>query len=127
MAGDRRGPEALVSIATNVSKEPIFSRAPNSGALGKALSENIPLHLIKAPLLISQGLADTLILPSAQRIYIDAMCEAGQRLEYRTYESYDHVSIVLGPKSPLIPDLIQWTKDRLGRKEPPAACTFHRR
>jgi pimeloyl-ACP methyl ester carboxylesterase len=120
------GPEALVSIATNISKEPIFSRTPESGALGKALIQNIPLHLIKAPLLIGQGLADTLVLPGAQRIYIDAMCEAGQRLEYRTYESYDHVSIVLDPKSPLIPDLIQWTKDRLRRKEPPVGCTFHR-
>ncbi len=74
------GPEALVSVATNLSKEPIFSRDPDSGALGKALTENIPLHPIAAPLLIGQGLTDALVLPSAQQTYVDAMCKAGQQL-----------------------------------------------
>jgi uncharacterized membrane protein HdeD (DUF308 family)/alpha-beta hydrolase superfamily lysophospholipase len=121
------GPEALVSIATNVGKEPIFSRDPDAGALGKALNDNIPLHPIKAPLFIGQGLADTLVLPSAQKTYVDALCNAGQELEYHTYKGYDHVGVVLDPKSPLISDLIQWTKDRFdGRPRSPGCVMTNR-
>jgi uncharacterized membrane protein HdeD (DUF308 family) len=118
------GPEALVSIATNAGKEPIFTRNPDEGALGKALAENIPLHPIEAALFVGQGLADTLVLPSAQKTYVDAMCKAGQALEYRTYKGYGHVGVVLDPKSPLIPDLLQWTKNRLDGKEPPHGCAL---
>jgi hypothetical protein len=77
-----------------VSKEPIFSRNPGTGALGKALAGNVPLHPIAAPLFIGQGLADTVVVPSAQKTYVDAMCKAGQQLEYRSYKGYDHVRIV---------------------------------
>ena len=66
----------------------------------------------------------TLVLPSAQKTYVDGMCKAGQSLEYRTYKGYDHVGVVLNPKSPLIPDLIRWTKDRLAAKAPPHGCVF---
>jgi pimeloyl-ACP methyl ester carboxylesterase len=121
------GPEALVSVVANLNKESIFSRGPSSGPLGKALQENIPLHPIKAPLFIGQGLTDALVLPSAQKTYVDAMCKAGQQLEYRTYQGYDHVGVVLDRRSPLIPDLIRWTKDRLAGKAPPAGCVFTRR
>jgi hypothetical protein len=45
-----------------------------------------------------------------------------QQREFRTYEGYDHVGIVLNPKSPLIPDSIQWTKDRFVENASPPAC-----
>jgi uncharacterized membrane protein HdeD (DUF308 family)/pimeloyl-ACP methyl ester carboxylesterase len=118
------GPEVLVSLVTSLGKGSIFSRSPSSGPLGQALQENIPLHPIKAPLFIGQGLADTLVLPSAQKTYVNAMCKAGQELEYHTYKGYDHVGVVLDPQSPLIPDLIHWTKARLDGKPPPRGCTF---
>ncbi|HEV8461550.1 MAG TPA: prolyl oligopeptidase family serine peptidase, partial [Gaiellaceae bacterium] len=121
------GPEALVSVATNILNDAMFSRSPSSGALGRRLLENIPLQPIKAPLMVAQGLADTLVLPSAQEKYVNALCASGQQLEYRTYRGYDHVAVVADPQSPLIRDLFQWTKDRLTRTPPPRGCTTIRR
>ncbi len=116
------GPEALVSVGTALGREPWFSRSPAAGALGERLVENIPTRTIEAPLMVGQGLADTLILPRAQRQWVEERCRAGQRLEYRTYEGLDHVSIVLDPESPLIPDLIEWTEDRLEGELQPTGC-----
>lgn len=121
------GPEALVSVAANATSEPIFSRLPSSGPLGKRLEENVPLHPIKAPLMIAQGLSDSLVLASEQKKYVDAQCAAGQQVDYRTYKGYDHVDLVADPKSPLIPDLFRWTKDRLAGLPPQPGCTTTRR
>ena len=77
------------------------------------MEENIPLRPIEAPLMIGQGLADVLVLPTEQERYVADMCDAGQQLEYRTYEGFDHVSVVAAPDSPLIPDLLAWTQERL--------------
>jgi hypothetical protein len=96
-----------------------------TGALGKRLVENTPTSTIEAPLLVAQGLADTLVLPTAQKQWVDGRCRAGQRLEYRTYEGFDHISVVLDPESPLIPELVEWTRDRLeGEPQAPSCETF---
>jgi uncharacterized membrane protein HdeD (DUF308 family)/alpha-beta hydrolase superfamily lysophospholipase len=116
------GPEALVSVGTALGRELWFSRSPATGALGDRLVENIPAEPIRAPLLIGQGLADTLVLPTAQKRWVDERCRAGQRLEYRTYEGLDHLSIVLDADSPLVPDLIEWTQDRLEGKPQANGC-----
>ncbi len=83
--------DALASIGT---ADPVFSKQLWTGALGKRLEENIPKAAIEAPLLIVQGLADPLILPSMQRRYVDRLCRSGLRLEYRTYDGVDHVEVV---------------------------------
>lgn len=107
------GPEALVSVGTAVGDEPYFSRNPAEGALGRRLEENVPNRPIEAPLLIAQGLTDALVLPAVQEQYIAARCAAGQQIQYRTYSGFDHVGVVLAPTSPLVPDLLEWTQDRL--------------
>lgn len=116
------GPEALVSVGTSVGTEPYFSKSPAEGSFGNRLEENIPLDSIEAPLMIGQGLADVLVLPTEQQRYVDAMCAAGQQLEYRTYEGFDHVSVVAAPDSPLIPDLLSWTQDRLDGQPAEPGC-----
>jgi hypothetical protein len=63
-------------------------------------------------LLIAQGLADDLVLPEIQAGFVRGLCRAGQVLEYRTYAGRDHLS-VLAPDSPLVPELVAWTEDRL--------------
>lgn len=73
-------------------------------------------------MLIAHGLADPLIRPTEQRRYVDELCRAGQRLEYRTYEGFDHVGVVLSPDSPLIPDLIAWTQAKLRGEPQPTGC-----
>ncbi|HEX5012634.1 MAG TPA: lipase family protein [Candidatus Limnocylindrales bacterium] len=114
--------ESLVSIVqTLLFDKTIWSTDPLSDPLGRHLAENVPARPIPAPVLIGQGAADTLILPSAQAAYVDARCAAGQRIDYRTYPGEDHISVV-EPDSPLIPELIAWTRDRFEGKPPTPTC-----
>jgi hypothetical protein len=62
------------------------------------------------------------VLPTAQQRWVDARCRAGQRLEYRTYAGHDHLSVVLDADSPLVPDLVEWTRDRVEGEPQRAGC-----
>lgn len=105
-------PAMLVSVAQAVVIDrPIWSRSPNEGPLSQRLEENVPRLPIAAPLMIAQGLADTLVLPDAQGTYVDELCAAGQKVDYRTFDGEDHVSVV-SAGSPLLDELVQWTTDR---------------
>lgn len=115
-------PEVFVSVVSSLTFDrPIWATDPGSGASAARLAENVPSGPIQAPLLIGQGEADALVLPSAQAEYVKQRCAAGGRVEYRTYPNRDHVGVV-GADSPLIPDLIQWTKDRLDGKAAVSTC-----
>jgi uncharacterized membrane protein HdeD (DUF308 family) len=116
------GPEALVAVGTAVATPPYFSRSPSEGPLEARLEENVPTRPIEATLMVAQGLTDGLVLPELQRAWVDERCAAGQQLEYRTYEGFDHVGIVLDPKSPLPDDLVTWTQDRLDGRSPAPGC-----
>ncbi len=106
-------PSVIVSaLQAGVIDMPIWARDPASGPLGDRVAENVPRLAIPAPLLIAQGLADPLVLPEAQQQYVDSLCAAGQVLEYRTYPGRDHMGVVTGD-SPLLPELLRWTQDRL--------------
>jgi hypothetical protein len=116
------GPGVLVSVAQSlVLDKPIFTGNPATGALGQRLIQNTPARDVQAPLLIAQGLADPLVLPSVQAQYIRQRCAAGQKLDYLTYPGRGHVGLVAAD-SPLIPALTSWTKDRLARKPAPDNC-----
>ncbi len=115
-------PEVFVSvIATLLFDRSIFRRGPDTGAAGARLEENVPLDPIAAPLLIAQGEADPLVLPSAQQEYVDQRCGLGGALDYRTYPGFGHVDVV-GDDSPLVPDLLQWTQDRIDGKPATSIC-----
>jgi|tagenome__1003787_1003787.scaffolds.fasta_scaffold20985471_5 uncharacterized membrane protein HdeD (DUF308 family) len=117
------GPQALVSVATSLALDkPIYAGNPATGALGQRLRQNTPTGHIQAPLLIAQGLADSLIQPAVQLQYVKQRCAAGQELDYLTYPSRNHVGLV-APDSPLIPALISWTQDRFATKPAPDNCT----
>jgi uncharacterized membrane protein HdeD (DUF308 family)/alpha-beta hydrolase superfamily lysophospholipase len=116
------GPEALVSVATAVGRESWFSRDPSQGALGVRLAENTPNRPIDTPLLIGQGLGDPLVRPAEQRRFVDEICSAGRQVEYRTYDGFGHVDVVLDRASPLVGDLLAWTKKRLEGRPPPRGC-----
>ena len=118
-------PGVLVSVlnAMALSKDPeIFARDPLSGALGEHLTDNVPPATISAPLLLAQGGSDQLIIPSAQDEYVDGLCADGQQLDYRIYQGRDHVPLV-EPDSPLVPQLLDWTHDRLDGKAVTPDCT----
>lgn len=106
------GAGGLLSLLTSLTMErDFFERPPTEGALARRFDENVPTGRIEAPLLIAQGLDDDHVLPAVQERFVQARCDGGQALEYRTYAGRDHVSLV-ARDSALTPDLVQWTQDR---------------
>jgi hypothetical protein len=71
--------------------------------------------------LIAQGETDNLILPTMQAEYVQQRCDRGGDVDYRTYPGRDHVGLV-ADDSPLIPDLVQWTQDRLDSRPAQSTC-----
>ncbi|MGN6239914.1 MAG: lipase family protein [Cellulosimicrobium cellulans] len=115
-------PGALVSVAEALSMDqPLWTTDPTTGPLGERLAENVPTGAVTAPLLVAQGVSDTLILPTAQEAYVGARCAAGQPVDYRTYPGRDHVGLVQAD-SPLAPDLVRWTEARLAGEPPTPTC-----
>lgn len=98
----------LSSVATGMS---VFKGDLSSGAMADRLAENVPSGPFEMPLLIAQGEADSLVLPSVQERFVSTLCASGSDVDYRTYEGRDHVPLV-ELDSPLTPDLVSWTKAR---------------
>jgi alpha-beta hydrolase superfamily lysophospholipase len=111
-------PSVLTSLSLGWSS---FTSELAQGALGERLVQNTPSGEIRAPLLLGQGEADPLVLPDVQAAYVRARCEAGQLVDYRTYADRDHVGVV-ATDSPLITELLDWTRDRLDGVPPEDSC-----
>ena len=93
--------------------QPVWAHAdPFTGAFGDRLTQNVPSGPIAAPLLVAQGTADSVVVASSQDEYVAARCAAGYAVDHRTYDGLDHVALVEAG-SPLVPDLLAWTRDRL--------------
>jgi uncharacterized membrane protein HdeD (DUF308 family)/alpha-beta hydrolase superfamily lysophospholipase len=116
-------PDAIPSAITALlSREPVYAVPPLDGALGRRLAENTPTGPIKVPLLIAQGLDDEVVLPSAQRSYVNRLCHSGQSVEYQTYRRRDHNSLVW-PGSRMVPNLLAWTEARFAGRAQPSGCS----
>jgi alpha-beta hydrolase superfamily lysophospholipase len=109
---------ALSAITVGMN---IFTGDLTAGALAQRLEENVPRAAIEAPLLVGQGEADSLILADVQAAYVAARCTDGFPVDYRTYAGLDHVPLVEAD-SPLIPELIEWTHQRLDGAELSSTC-----
>lgn len=115
-------PSVFVSIVeTLIFDTSIWSRDPTTGPFGERLRENVPTGPMPAPLLLAQGLADPLVLPTAQEAYAAARCAAGGLVDYRTYAGRGHVEVI-DPDSPLIPELIAWTQARFAGQPAETTC-----
>jgi uncharacterized membrane protein HdeD (DUF308 family) len=99
----------------------IFPDALLDGPFGDKLKEQEPTGPFPAPVLVAQGLADPLVKPAIQDEWVKARCDAGIPIDYRTYPGLGHVELV-GPDSPLTPQLEQWTLDRWDGKAPTPDC-----
>ena len=99
----------------------IFPDALLDGPFGDKLKEQEPTGPFPAPVLVAQGLADPLVKPAIQDAWVKARCDAGIPVDYRTYPGLGHVELV-GPDSPLTPQLEQWTLDRWDGKAPTPDC-----
>ena len=109
---------ALGSLVLDMSG---FRLGDGDSALFDRLAENVPDGPIDAPLLIAQGEADGLILPTLQEGYVTARCAAGQAIDYRTYPDRGHVGLVEAD-SPLIAELLDWTRDRWAGRPATPTC-----
>jgi pimeloyl-ACP methyl ester carboxylesterase len=115
-------PNTLVSIGTVFALDKaIWTGDPARGTLGERLRENVPTGRIEAPLLIGQGSADSLVVPSAQRAYVEQRCAAGQAVDYRVYPGLDHLALV-DAESPAIAELLDWTRARLAGEAATDSC-----
>jgi pimeloyl-ACP methyl ester carboxylesterase len=92
-----------------------------NAALEKRLEQNAAMKAIAAPVLIAQGLADTVVLPEATNTYVDKRCAANQRLEYWTFTGLDHGTIVQ-PGTPLDAPLVGWTTARFAGEPQIQGC-----
>jgi pimeloyl-ACP methyl ester carboxylesterase len=115
-------PERIEELAATFDG-PALATSSNK-ALQARLEQNTPEDLIKAPVVIAQGLSDTAVPPSATDAYVEERCSAGQRLEYWTFAGRDHFTIVQ-PGTPLEDLLIRWTMARFAN-EPPASGCVHK-
>ncbi len=97
----------------------IFAHDPTNGPLASRLEQNSPMGPMPMPVMIAQGDQDDLM--DLQRRFIAARCAAGQSIDFRAYPGQDHVSVV-SSDSPLVPDLIEWTRDRLAGQQVSANC-----
>ncbi|AXK84443.1 Uncharacterized membrane protein HdeD, DUF308 family [Nocardia farcinica] len=117
-------PGMLVSVLTALSIDkdhPIFAIDPLQGPFGARLRENTPAGSLTVPLLLAQGGADPLIAPAIQDAYAKDRCGEGWNIDYRVYPGRDHVGVVAAD-SPLIPDLISWTRDRFAGDPQARSC-----
>jgi pimeloyl-ACP methyl ester carboxylesterase len=85
------------------------------------LEQNTADRPIKAPVVIVQGLSDTVVPPSATDAYVEERCAAGQRLEYWTFAGRDHLTIIQ-PGTPLEEPLIKWTTARFTNEPQATGC-----
>ena len=118
-------PGVLASVLTALAmsqEATILAADPATGAFGARLAQNEPPATITAPLLLAQGGADSLITPQVQEGYVERLCAAGVGVDHRTYQGRDHLSLVAAD-SPLVPELLAWTADRLAAVPAPQGCT----
>jgi pimeloyl-ACP methyl ester carboxylesterase len=93
-------------------------------ALQARIEQNTADGLIKAPVVIAQGLSDNVVPPAATDAYVEERCSAGQRLEYWTFAGRNHFTIAQ-PGAPLEELLIRWTTARFAN-EPQASGCVHK-
>ena len=67
---------------------------------------------IEVPIFVGQGLADTLVIPQATIDFVGSLCDAGEHVDFHTFEGIDHGLVAYVS----VPDLIAWIGDvRQGR------------
>jgi pimeloyl-ACP methyl ester carboxylesterase len=90
-------------------------------ALQARLEQNTPDRRIQAPVIIAQGLSDTVVPSSTTDAYVEERCAAGQPLEYWTFAGRDHLTI-FQRGTPLEEPLIEWTTARFANKPQATGC-----
>lgn len=86
------------------------------------LQQNTPGSApIGVPVLVTQGTADTLVLPSATEAFVSRLCSTGEHVTFRTYDGIDHG--LIGMRT--IPFLLGWFADVRDGRPTDDVCAHH--
>ncbi len=118
-------PEALLSAveASLLQRSVLTEGADDDPALTRLLRDNTPSDPIDVPVLVAQGLDDSVVDPSVTDDYVEARCADGQAIEYVREAGQEHMTIV-GTGSPIATRLIEWTEARLAGDPGPEECSI---
>jgi len=115
----REDQERIAALAATF-EGPALATSSNK-MLQARLQQNTADRPIQAPVVIAQGLSDTVVPPSATDEYVEERCAAGQQLEYWTFAGRDHLTIIQSG-TPLEDALINWTTVRFANEPRAAGC-----
>ncbi len=59
---------------------------------------------IDVPIFVAQGMADSLVIPDATIGFVQALCDAGEHVDFRTFDGVNHGFIA----DVALPDLFRW-------------------
>jgi hypothetical protein len=71
------------------------------------------------PLLVAQGLTDTLVRPTVTKAFVRQQCAAGATIELHTYAGVGHFEV----RTVAAPDVLAWLLARLDGAPVAAHCT----
>ena len=115
----REDQERIAALAATF-EGPALATSSNK-MLQARLQQNTADRPIQGPVVIAQGLSDTVVPPSATDAYVEERCAAGQQLEYWTFTGRDHLTIIQ-PGTPLEEPLIKWTTARFANEPQTPGC-----
>lgn len=73
---------------------------------------------ITVPVFVGQGLADTLVRPSATERYVAGLCSAGNDVAFHTYRDIDHGLVAFAS----VPALVPWLLEVDAGRRPASTC-----
>ncbi|TKV56468.1 lipase [Nakamurella flava] len=114
----------LITVLTGLSiarDQPIVRPGAVDGSFADLLTSNTPNGPWPAPLFIGQGTADEVIDIGINRDFVGNLCRGDQPVDFREYPGRTHMGVV-APDSPLIDDLVSWTRDRLAGRPATPNC-----
>lgn len=86
--------------------------------LVKLLNENVPVEPIPMPILFTQGLADTTIVPQFTMAAYKTMCQYGSNVALREYEGTTHTQLLIAARA----DAIDWMDERVAGEPAQSTC-----
>lgn len=107
------------NFATPEDLKALFVAAPTPPDWQQLFNENTAgLESTVAPMLVMQGLQDTVINPNGTTQYVQRACQFSQPVQYTLYPTATHQTVPLQAK----PEYIPWIADRFAGKPAPSNC-----
>ncbi|MGH2985559.1 MAG: alpha/beta fold hydrolase [Solirubrobacterales bacterium] len=107
------------NYATPEDLRALFVPGPKPADWQRRFNENTAgQEATVAPLLVMQGLADTVINPNATTQYVQRACRFDQPVQYTLYPTATHQTVPLQAK----PEYIPWIADRFAGRPAPSNC-----